>query len=155
MISDYVREHVRNAKPPSGCCVPEGSVPALAEGHFTSARVATVSINPQGSWNRKDFLPQKRLTMDGDDLDEQFLNRVWEDKTRYFERNTHRYFTTLQPILNTCGSTYGGKYGTGRLDLACSLDLVQWPTVPLCSESPRRCSSNAQSKLLADGAAFF
>ena len=40
MIPDYIREQVLNAKPPDGCCVPEGSVPAVAEGHFTFARAA-------------------------------------------------------------------------------------------------------------------
>ena len=155
MIPDYIREHVLNAQPPSGCCVPEGSVPAIAEGHFTSARVATVGINPHGSWKRKDFLPQESLIRDRDDLEEQFLNRVWEEKTRYFERHSHRYFTTLRPVLNACGATYGGKYGADRPDLACSLDLVQWPTNPLWSELPKGCSADAQGKLLADGAAFF
>ena len=80
---------------------------------------------------------------------------MWEEKTRYFERNTHRYFTMLKPILNACGVTYGGKYGADRPDLACSLDLVQWPTDPLWSKLPRECSADAQSKLLSDGAASF
>ena len=155
MIPDYIREHVLNAQPPGGCCVPEGSVPAIAEGHFTSARVATVGINPHGSWNRRDFLPRGSLAMDRDDLNERFLSRVWEEKTRYFERNRYRYFTTLQPILSACGATYGGRYGTGGPDLACSLDLVQWPTDPLWSELPKGCSADAQGKLLADGASFF
>ena len=83
MIPDYMREQVLNAKPPDGCCVPGGSVPAVAEGHFTFARAATVGINPHGPWNRKDYLPKECLTLDRDDLDEQFLNRVWEEKTRY------------------------------------------------------------------------
>ena len=77
MIPDYIREQVLNAKPPDGCCVPGGSVLAVAEGHFTFARAATVGINPHGSWNRKDYLPKECLTLDRDDLDEQFLNRVW------------------------------------------------------------------------------
>ena len=150
-IPGYIREHILNAKPPDGCCVPEGSIPAIAEGHFTSARVATVGINPHGSWNRKDFFPKEWLTLDRYDLDEQFLNRVWEKKTQYFERKTYRYFTVLEPILKACGATYGGRYGTDRPDLACSLDLVQWPTDPLWRKLPM----DAQSKLLSDGAAFF
>ena len=137
MIPDYIREQVLNARPPDGCCVPEGSIPAVAEGHFTFARAATVGINPHGSWNRKDYLPKECLTLDRDDSDEQFLNRVWEEKTRYFERNTYRYFTMLKPVLNACGVTYGGNYGADRPDLACSLDLVQWPTDPLWSKLPR------------------
>ena len=70
-----------------------------------------------------------------------------------------QYSSVLQhvevPILNACGVTYGGKYGADRPDLACSLDLVQWPTDPLWSKLPRECSADAQSKLLSDGAAFF
>ena len=68
MIPDYIREQVLNAKPPDGCCVPGGSVPAVAEGHFTFARAATVGVNPHGSWNRKDYLPKECLTLDRDDL---------------------------------------------------------------------------------------
>ena len=155
LVPAYIREHVLNAKPPDGCCVPVGSIPALAEGHFTSARVATVGINPHGSWKRNDFLPKEWETLDRDDVDEQLLNRVWEEKTRYFERNTYRYFTALKPVLNACGVTYGGRYGAEQPDLACSLDLVQWPTNPRWSSLPKGCSPDAQSKLLNDGAPFF
>ena len=145
MIPDYIREQVLNAKPPDGCCVPGGSVPAVAEGHFTFARAATVGINPHGSWNRKDYLPKECLTLDRDDLDEQFLNRVWEEKTRYFERNTHRYFTMLKPILNVCGVTYGGNN---------ALIDPTWPVLWTWSNGPRilcgaSCQGNAQPMLKA------
>ena len=155
MIPDYVRNHVLYEKLPDGCCVPEDSIPAVAEGHFTSARATTVGINPHGAWKRKDFLPKEWLNLDRDDLDEKLLNRVWEQKTRCFENHTHRYFTMLKPIQNACGVTYGGKYGTDQPDLACSLDLVQWTTDPVWSKLPRECSAEAQSKLLSDGAPFF
>ena len=160
MIPGYIREYVLNAKPPDGCCVPEGSIPALAEGHFTSARVATVGINPHGSWKRKDFLPKGWETLDTVAVGEPLLNRVWEEKTLYFERryfqnNDNRYFTALKPILNACGVTYGGRYGAEQPTLGCSLDLVQWATDPLWSSLPTECSPDAQGKLLSDGAAFF
>ena len=144
-----------HAQPPEGCCVPQGSIPDVAEGHFYTARVATVGINPHGVWKREHFLPRDRSILDEDELNEQLLNRVWEEKTRYFERHRHRYFTVLEPILNQCGVTYGGQYGSSRPDLACSLDLVQWATDPLWSKLPTECSPDAQSKLLDDGAAFF
>ena len=143
------------ARPPEGCCVPEGAIPDVAEGHFYSARAATVGINPHGVWKRDDFLPRDRSTFSNDDLDEMLLDRVWEEKTRYFERHRHRYFTVLEPILNRCGVTYGGQYGSQRPELACSLDLVQWATDPLWNRLPKECSPDAQSKLLDDGAAFF
>ena len=143
------------AKLPDGCCVPEDSIPAVAEGHFTSARAANVGINPHGAWKRKDFLPKEWWNLDRDDLDEKLLNRVWAQKTRYFENHTDRYFTMVKPILNACGVTYGDKYGTNQPDLACSLDLVKWTIDPVWSKLPRECSAEAQSKLLSDGAPFF
>lgn len=155
VIPDYIREHVLHARPPEGCCVPEGSIPDVAEGHFYTARAATVGINPHGVWKREHFLPKDHSTLDKDELDEIILDRVWEEKTRYFERHRHRYFTFLEPILNQCGVTYGGQYGSHQPELACSLDLVQWPTDPLWNELPIKCSPNAQSKLLNDGKAFF
>ena len=155
MIPDYIRKHILHARPPEGCCVPEGSIPDVAEGHFYTARVATVGINPHGVWKREHFLPKDHSTMEKVDLDEMLLIRVWEEKTRYFERHRYRYFTALEPILNQCGVTYGGQYGSRRPELACSLDLVQWATNPLWNELPTKCSPHAQRKLLDDGAVFF
>ena len=153
MIPDYIREHILHALPPSGCYVPDGSLPAVAEGRFYRARVATVGINPRGAWMRGDYFPEERQTLDAADLDEGFLNRVWEEKTLYFERNRYMYFTSLEPILNDCGDTYGGMYEAVQPNLACSLDLVQWPTDPLWSGLPKE--GYAQSKLLDDGVPFF
>ena len=59
----------------------------------------------------------------------------------------------LERVLNRCGVSYGGKYdleGHYSDRLACSLDLVQWPTNPLWSEIPKE----AQAKLLEDGRPF-
>ena len=155
MIPDYIREHILHPLPPSGCYVPDGSLPAVAEGRFYRARVATVGISPHGAWMRGDYFPEEPQTLDAADLDEGFLNRVWEEKTLYFERKKYRYFTSLEPILNACGATYGGMYEAVQPNLACSLDLVQWPTDPLWSMLPKERSAYAQSKLLDDGAAFF
>ncbi len=154
-IPDYIREHVLHSLPPEGCCVPQGAIPDVAEGHFYSALVATVGINPHGVWKREDFLPRHHSTLDENASNELLLSRVWEEKTRYFERNRHRYFTALEPILNQCGVTYGGRYGSNRPELACSLDIVQWATVPVWNKLPAECSPDAQRKLLADGATFF
>ncbi|MDE2838650.1 MAG: hypothetical protein OXL97_14275 [Chloroflexota bacterium] len=80
-----------------------------------------------------------------------------EDKRGYFEKRTYGYFTHLEKILNACGATYGGLCAQGQpnLDLAASLDVVQWTTDPLWSKLPRRCSPDAQKILLDDGVPFF
>ena len=51
----------------------------------------------------------------------------------------------------------GGLYAQGQsnLDLATSLDVVQWTTDPLWSKLRRRCSPDAQKILLDDGVPFF
>ena len=33
MIPDYMLKQILEAKPPEGCCVPEGALPALAQIH--------------------------------------------------------------------------------------------------------------------------
>ncbi len=133
--------YIRDATPPSGCCVPAGALPHVVEGHVNEAVVATVGINPHGVWHRGDYPP----------LSEGGAEKVWEGKRRYFENNRYRYFTVLEPILNACGASYGGLYVSRKPDLACSMDVVQWPTDPLWSDLDRR----VQDRLIEDGRPFF
>lgn len=133
--------YIRGAAPPDGCCVPAGALPHVVEGHVNDAVVATVSINPHGVWYRCDYPP----------LNEGGAEELWEDKRRYFENHRYRYFTALEPILNACGATYGGRYGARQPNLACSMDIVQWPTDPLWKKLDRR----KQDRLIEDGRPFF
>ena len=142
-IPRYIRDYLLGATPPEGCCVPEGSLPALVEGDLRQARVATLGINPHGGLSRDEYPP----------LDGGGAEMVWNDKQRYFQKRRYPYFGRLERVLKKCGVSYGGKYdleGHYSERLACSLDLVQWPTNPLWSEIPKE----AQAKLLEDGKPF-
>ena len=78
---------------------------------------------------------------------------LWKGKQQYFHKRRYPYFGRLERVLKKCGVSYGGKYDPeGRYSdrLACSLDLVQWPTNPLWSGIPQE----AQAKLLKDGRPF-
>ncbi len=133
--------YIRDATPPDGCCVPPVALPHVVEGHVNDAVVATVGINPHGVWQRGDYPP---MEADG-------AEKLWEDKRRYFENHRYRYFTCLEPILNACGASYGGRYVSCQPDLACSMDVVQWPTDPLWGKLDRR----IQDTLIEDGLPFF
>ena len=142
-IPSYIRDYLLGAKPPNDCCVPEGSLPALVEGDLRQAIVATVGINPHGGLSRDKYPP----------LDEGGAGMAWNDKQQYFQKRRYPYFGRLERVLNKCGVSYGGKYDLeGRYSdrLACSLDLVQWPTSPLWSSI----SKNSQAELLKDGRPF-
>lgn len=108
---------------------------------MSEAVVATVGINPHGVWHRGDFPP----------LDEGGAEQMWERKRRYFENQTYRYYTVLEPILNACGASYGGRYVSCQPNLACSMDVVQWPTDPLWRKLDRR----VKDRLIEDGRPFF
>ena len=139
-IPSYIRDYLLGARPPENCCVPEDSLPALVEGDLRQARVATVGINPHGGLSRDEYPP----------LDGGGAEMVWNDKQRYFQKRRYPYFGRLERVLKKCGVSYGGKYDLEDYypnRLACSLDLVQWPTTPLWS----KISKEAQAKLLKDG----
>ena len=147
----YIRDYVLSAKPPERCGVPDGSLPALAEGRLLEARVATIGINPHGGphtgeWLRKDYSP----------LDGQGLTKLWAAKEGYFDKRRYAYFGRLERVLKKGGVSYGGKYDPeGSYPYrACSFDIVQWPTDPMWSELPTMYPT-AQAKLLEDGGPFF
>ena len=133
--------YIQGAAPPDGCCVPTEALPHVVEGHVNDAVVATVGINPHGVWYQSDYPP---MNAGG-------AEKLWEDKRRYFENHRYRYFTALEPILNACGASYGGRYVSRQPDLACSMDVVQWPTDPLWGKLDGR----IQDRLIEDGLPFF
>ncbi len=147
-IPGYLRDYLLSAKPPEGCCVPEGSLPALVEGRLLEAKVATIGINPHsgphtGEWLRRDYSP----------LDREGSAKLWAAKEGYFEKRHYPYFGRLERVLRQGGVSFGGKYDPeGSYPYrACSLDIVQWPTGPMWSEL----RETAQRKLLEDGRLFF
>ena len=139
----YIRKQILCAKPPDGCSVIDGALPALVEGHISEARIATVGINPHGAWYRAQYKP---LCAGG-------AQRFWKDKVQYFEHRKYQYFTWLERILNACDASFGGQYDLNRRypTLVASMDVVQWPTNPLWKDLDK----TAQAILLADGVPFF
>ena len=142
-MPNFIREQILYARPPEECSVPDGSLPALVEGHLAHACIASVGINPRGAWHSNWYLP----------MDAGGTERFWDDKERYFEHRKYRYFSWLEPILNQCGASWGGKYDPSRryASSAVSLDVVQWPTNPLWSSLDEK----VKQKLLDDGVPFF
>ena len=154
-LPDYVEERLRR-RVPDGCCVVPGSTPVLSFGPTTSARIATVGLNP----SRVEFLDGKGHELVGEtrrlatlaslgtkslaDASDDALRRVVDDCETYFHRNPYcKWFKPLQELIAVCGASY--------LDgSACHLDLVQWATDPVWSKLPR----DARTELLAADAAF-
>ena len=140
-LPGYIAKELRRS-PPKDCCVQQDALPQIAEGYLEEAKVATVGINPRGAAKRADYLP---MDAGGDE-------QAWDHKRRYFERRKYSYFTHIEPILNACGASFGGKYDPeGRYAPAVSLDFVQWATDPLWAGL----SQEAKTRLLDDGAPFF
>lgn len=134
----YVVERLRRDPPPGGFVVPN-STPVLSFGDPTTARIATLGINP----SRLEFVDNNGAELNGKerrlhslrslgrtslaDASLQVLRTVVEDCAGYFRRNPYRrWFDQLDLILNACcASYYNGS--------ACHLDLVQWATNPTWS----------------------
>ena len=133
-VPEYIRRQL-DADPPPNCDVPECAIPALIEGRIDTATVATIGINPHGTWCRYDYAPLRNW-----ELDDLGITRLLEDKKRYFIKKKYgRYFGRLETILNNLGASYGGlwdpkcQYSVS----AVSMDVVQWPTDPLWGELGR------------------
>lgn len=129
---------------PQGCCVLPGSLPVVSFGDLSSARVATLALNPSSAEflsNKGEWLlgPRRRLASlvslgasDPRDLDDDAVARVLEESNAYFARPNwyRRWFGRLESLLAAAGL---GSYLNGT---ACHLDLVQWCTDPIQREVP-------------------
>jgi len=112
-----------------------GSTPVIAFGNPTTARVATLGLNP----SRVEFLSPSGALMDADRRLETLpalgvitlrgalpllVERVWYGCCTYFMRNPYRrWFDQLEAVLRPMGASY-------YAGSACHLDLVQWATDP-------------------------
>lgn len=133
-IPDYVLKRVRR-NAPEGASVLVGSTPVLAFGNPTTARVATLGLNPSdaefmlagaeldGDKRRFETLGSLRITSlaeAGDDHVDAIVRRCND----YFFGNPYRgWFDRLDEILRAIGATYYDR-------TACHLDLSQWATSP-------------------------
>lgn len=153
VTEDYLQAMIVR-EPPSGCSVVPGSTPVVSFGDVSSARVATLGINP--SWG--EFLTksgallwggkQKLATLESlgvatmSEAGPAHVAEVVDGCATYFQRNPYMFFFGwLERVLRrgTASSYYDGS--------ACHLDLVQWATQPVWSGL----DAEARQKLLDDG----
>ncbi len=143
MLAQQIVNRVRR-KAPENCCVLPGSLPVVAFGDPSKARVATLALNPssaefltrKGQWL---LGPRRRLaslvslqSTDPRDLDDDAVNRVIAESNAYFQGpNWYRqWFGRLESLLQAAGQ---GSYLDGT---ACHLDIVQWCTSPIQRKVP-------------------
>jgi hypothetical protein len=134
IVDGYVSDRVRRP-PPDGCSVVFGSTPIVAFGDPSTARAATLGLNP----SRVEFTRAGHLLAEGErrlqsitslgveslvNADPETVGRVVGACRRYFWRRPYRrWFDQLETILGPLGlSYYNGS--------ACHLDLVQSATDP-------------------------
>ena len=128
--------------PPVGVGVIPFTTPVVSFGDFTTARIATLGINPSSNefLAGGNLLPlgKKRLA-DNQDQSTSAVD-VWFGCTAYFlTENTYwQWFQPLEDLLLGIGETY--KLSNS----ACHLDLSPWATFPAFSEL----SNEQQSNLL-------
>ena len=141
---------------PSGTSVVLGSTPVPAFGDFTTARVATLGLNPSraeflarsgvllaGDQARFVTLPALRLTSLGD-ASHDALAEVVEGTRRYFQKQPYLgWFGRLDALLRVAGATYFDGS-------ACHLDLAHWATDPVWA----KLDSTARKALVDDGVDF-
>lgn len=134
---------------PRNAPIVEQSTPIVAFGDCTTARVATLGINP----SYEEFQDsngvllkgnQKRLvdheSLDGDftaGLSESQAEKVVAGCTQYF---LHRPFGWFDDIERVVLKPNGMTYSSGE---ACHLDVIQWATNPIWSKitNQRECAS--------------
>jgi len=124
-----VLEKIEKMQAPKNCGVIEKTTPVVSFGDFTTAKIATLGINPSSA----EFLTgghliqgeQKRLA------DEEFGSAspidVWFRCKHYFLGNPYwSWFNHLEQLLVQVGASY--KFN------ACHLDLSPWATDPIFSK---------------------
>jgi hypothetical protein len=140
------------AYPPNAPIV-QGSTPVVAFGDCTTARVATLGINPsyeefQDSTGQILKGNGKRLvdheTLGGDfrlGLSESQAEKVVAGCSTYFSKRPFDWFDEIERVVL---KPNGVNYRSGE---ACHLDVIQWATNPIWSKIPnqKECSSLLES----------
>lgn len=153
-VPDYVAERVRRDFP-SDAFVLAGSTPVVAFGDPSSARIATLGLNPSdaefivrgveldGRERRFETLRSLGVPSLADATDEA-VGAVVHRCNEYFFGNPYRgWFDRLDEILRACGASYYDR-------TACHLDLSQWATSPKWGSIGRA----AQDALIRQDAPF-
>ena len=157
-IPEYIEARIRRPIPPDSSVI-VGSTPVVSFGDASSARVATLGLNPSRSEfldrNGKELVgPLRRLathsSVNSSDLANaplSVISQILNDCNSYFSDNRNpyrRWFDQLNIILKECNSSY---YDGS----ACHLDLVQWATNPTWGQLRPACLRN---RLIDDDSRF-
>ncbi len=138
-VPQELAERIRRPIPPD-CSVVPGSLPVVAQGDPTTARVATLTVNPsklefttpKGTWLPPQYRRVESLRSLGVEdaavLTDEKVSAVAHRCHGYFTGNPNRpAFAALEQLLTAVGL---GSYYDGT---ACHLHLVQWATNPVWS----------------------
>lgn len=147
-------EKLMTLQPPKGIGIIPGSTPVISFGDFTTARVATLGINPSSREflsNGKLITSSKKRLVDfevlGNDasfpLSRDHASHVWESCTLYFNTN-NTYWAWFKPLANLLSATGPFSYVDGS---ACHLDLSPWATDPVWG----KLSKEQKQELVKDG----
>ena len=147
-IQERLIKRTMLAYPPNAPIV-QGSTPVVAFGDCTTARVATLGINPsyeefQDSDGQTLKGEEKRLidheSLGGDfrsGLTESQAERVVAGCAAYFSKRPFGWFDEIERVVLTPNEI---NYRSGE---ACHLDVIQWATNPIWSKIPnqKECAS--------------
>jgi hypothetical protein len=134
---------------PSNAPIVEGSTPVVSFGDCTTARVATLGINPsyeefQDSGGAILKGNKKRL-VDHESLGGEFRNGLTESQAEQVLAGCSSYFLNrpfewFDDIENVVLKPNGMSYKSGE---ACHLDIIQWATNPIWSKitNQKECAS--------------
>jgi hypothetical protein len=154
-VPEYVSSRIRRPAP-AGCSIVEGSTPVISFGDFTSARVATLGLNPSSAefWDKDQRLlagDQRRLSTFESlnvhglaSVPQEKVEEVYRDCANYFRKQP--YWRWFRP-LDDFNKQFGASYKDGS---ASHLDLVQWATWPKWAAL----DAKVRRKMLDDDALF-
>ncbi len=126
-LQKSVMEKIAEMKAPSDAGVISGTTPVVSFGDFTSARVATLGINPSSKefMSGGKFLELGKKRLADDENGKANPTDIWFGCQNYFRgQNAYwAWFGALEELLQRVGVSY--KDGS-----ACHLDLSPWATFP-------------------------
>jgi hypothetical protein len=125
-LEELTLEKIASMTPPIDCGVIPKTTPVISFGDFTSAKIATLGINPSA----KEFMSGGKLLvgenkrLSDEELGTYNPTDIWFKCKYYFRGNPYwSWFNHLEELLLQVGASYKTN--------ACHLDLSPWATDPI------------------------
>ena len=141
-INDKILERILQSEPRE--LITLGSTPVISFGDFTTANLATLSINPSSRefafggkllpFGQKRLVDKEVLNIDlASPLQADHAETIWNGCINYFgpSGNPLSWFDELEKVLFGAGRGYSDGS-------TCHIDLVQWATSPAWSGIPEK-----------------